>query len=209
MMSKNLFDADLLRVEQIQSKVGRDYIRENHYSKSCHNGPSPCYGLFRGDSLVGCLCFATPCSEAVRSSIFGEEYKSHVTELHRLFVEDSEVTNTESWFISRCLKQLKRDIPHIWAVVTFADSTEGHTGIIYKATNAIYCGMTSKATFYLDQDGRLRHPRQSGVNISTDEAITRGWCPVKRLSKHRFLYLLPDSKGHKKELERLCRYVYT
>lgn len=193
-------------IKKVPSKVGKDYIRSNHYSKSCHNGPSPCYGLFREGDMVGCLCFATPCSENVRSSVFGREYKNHVTELHRLFVVDDTPNNTESWFISRCLKLLKVDKPQIWAVLTFADSTEGHTGIIYRATNAWFCGMTTKATFYLDPEGRLRHPRQNGVNISVDDAITRGWCPVKRLSKYRYLYLLPDSRKHKKELLGLCKY---
>jgi len=204
-------------VERLKSKFAKDYIRSHHYSKSCHNGPSPCYGLYTSDdrlkdskALIGVLCFATPCSENVRGSVFGVDYKDNVTELHRLFVKDSYCgqtapTGTESWFISRCLKALKKDKPQIWAVLTFADSTEGHTGVIYKATNAKFCGMTTKATFYLDREGRLRHPRQNGVNITTDEAITRGWCPVKRFAKSRYLYLLPDSKGHKKKLERLCK----
>ena len=197
-------------IERLGSKFAKEYIRSKHYSKSCHNGPSPCYGLYCSGNLIGALCFATPCSENVRASVFGVEYKNHVTELHRLYVEDSylgKVTpkGTESWFISRCLKHLKMDKPQIWAVITFADSTEGHTGTIYKATNARFCGMTSKATFYLDREGRLRHPRQNGVNITLDEAITRGWCPVKRFAKSRYLYLLPDSKGHKKKLERLCK----
>jgi len=30
--------------------------------------------------------YATPCSEAVRASVFGKEYKDHVTELHRLHI---------------------------------------------------------------------------------------------------------------------------
>jgi hypothetical protein len=191
-------------VRRIPSKQGKEFIRKNHYSKSCHNGPSPCYGLFDKE-LIGVLCFATPCSENVRASVFGYEYKDHVTELHRLFIFDVTPKNTESWFISKCLKFLKKDKSHIWAVLSFADSTEGHKGIIYRATNARYCGMTTKSTFYLDKEGRLRHPRQNGVNITTNMAITKGWCPVRRLAKHRYLYLLPDSKGHKKYLENLCK----
>lgn len=196
-----------MRVEKVPSLVGRDFISEHHYSKGCHNRPSPCYGLFMDEKMVGALVFATPCSENVRSSVFGVDYKRHVTELHRLFVKDVTPKNTESWFISRCLKSLKRDKPEIWAVLSFADATEGHIGTVYQATNAWFCGMTSKATFYLDQEGRLRHPRQNGVNISIDDAITRGWCPVKRHGKYRYLWLLPDSRGHKKKLERLCKYA--
>lgn len=215
-MTDKISFSDLL-VEEIKSGFAKNYIRRHHYSKSCHNGPSPCYGLYvrderiaDGKSLIGVLCFATPCSENVRSSVFGLDYKDHVTELHRLYIKDSYCgkqtpIGTESWFISRCLKQLKKDKPKIWAVLTFADLTEGHTGVIYRATNAKFCGMTQKATFYLDKEGRLRHPRQNGVNITADEATMRGWRPVKRLAKSRYLYLLPNSRGHKKQLERLCR----
>ena len=186
--------------------MAKDYIRENHYSHGSHNGASPCFGLFDNDNLIGVLMFATPCSENVRSSIFGEEYKNHVTELHRLHIKDCTPKNTESWFISRVLKLLKEIKPTIWAVISFSDSTEGHEGTIYKATNAYMLGTTGKATFYRDNDGRLRHPRQSGVNIKKEEAEKLGWKPEKRGAKNRYLYLLPDDKRHKKELLDLCKY---
>lgn len=193
-------------VKKIPCKIAKDYIRKNHYSHGCHNGPSPCYGLFDGDKLIGVLMFATPCSEAVRASVFGEQYKDCVTELHRLHILDVTPKNTESWFISRCLKLLKQDKPQIKAVLTFADATEGHTGVIYKATNAYRIGTTGKATFYLDENGRLRHPRQCGVNITKEMAASRGWKPVKREAKNRYLYLLPENKREKKQLIKMCKY---
>ena len=127
--------------------------------------------------------FATPCSEAVRSSVFGLEYKDHVTELHRLHIIDETPKNTESWFISRCLCQLKIDKSIIWGVLSFSDTTEGHSGIIYKATNAYCIGTTGKSTFYLDKDNRLRHPRQCGKNITKEDADELGWSPVVRGAK--------------------------
>ena len=193
-------------VRRIPSGVAKAYIREHHYSHGCHNGPSPCYGLFDGESLIGVLMFATPCSENVRASVFGPEHKACVTELHRLHVLDVTPRNAESYFIARCLRLLKEDKPEIKAVLTFSDRTEGHDGTIYKATNAYRLGSTGAATFYLDGDGRLRHPRQNGVNISKEEAETRGWTPVRRQSKNRYLYLLPRSQGERRHLERLCRY---
>jgi hypothetical protein len=205
---------DIYVVKIIKCGEAKDYIRRNHYSKGSHNGPSPCFGLYIDSTLIGVLMFATPCSENVRSSVFGTEHKTHVTELHRLHVADyylgSRVPKgTTSWFISQSLKALKKIKPTIWGVITFADSTEGHRGTVYKATNALYCGMTSPSTFYLDEKGTLRHPRQNGVNISRESATERGWRAVRRLSKHRFLYFLPDSKGHKKKLLRMCKYTNT
>lgn len=37
---------------------------------------------------------------------------------------------------------LIQDNPKIWGVISFSDTTEGHTGTIYKATNFIRCGTT-------------------------------------------------------------------
>ena len=150
--------------------------------------------------------FATPCSENVRASVFGEQYKDSVTELHRLHILDCTPKNTESWFISRCLKMLKKDKPAIKAVLSFADMTEGHKGTIYQATNAYRLGTTGRATFYLDESGRLRHPRQNGVNITSEMAKQRNWIAVKREAKNRYLFIVSHSKAEKKNLLKLCKY---
>lgn len=192
------------RVEKISSKAGKEFIKEHHYSHGCHNGPM-CYGLFDNNTLVGVCAFATPCSENVRSSVFGVEMKHTVTELHRLVLLDAIPKNAESWFIVRALKLLKTDKPQYRAVISFADSTEGHIGTIYQATNALYCGTSGSATFYRDTDGVLRHPRQNGVNISKDKATEMGWVPEKRSGKYRYLFLLPDTKWDRKNLLRLLK----
>lgn len=193
-------------VRRISTKEAKTYIHKYHYSHGSHNAPSPCYGLFDADNLLGVLMFATPCSENVRASIFGKENVSHVIELHRLHILDVTPRNTESWFISRCLKLLKQDKPNIWGVISFSDMSEGHTGVIYQATNAYFCGTTSKSTFYIDTDGRLRHPRQCGVNITKDKAKELNWKPIKRDSKNRYLWILPNNKFHKKQLLSMCSY---
>lgn len=194
------------QIKQIPSKLAKEYIHKYHYSHGSHNGPSPCFGLYDNENLIGCMMFATPCSEAVRASVFGKEYKNNVTELHRLHILDCTPKNTESWFIARCLKLLKQIKPQIWAVLSFSDLTEGHEGIIYKATNAYRLGSTGRSTFYIDQEGRLRHPRQNGINITLASAEKMGWKAVKREAKNRYLWLLPDDKRHKKELIKLCKY---
>jgi len=192
------------KVKKIESSLGKQFVKIYHYSHGIHNGPM-CYGLFDDERLIGVCAFATPCSEAVCASVFGVEYKRSVTELHRLVLLDEVPKNAESWFISRALKALKKDRPNYNAVLSFADATQNHIGIIYQATNAIYSGTSGKATFFLDADNRLRHPRQNGVNITKEEAQERGWKPVKREGKHRYLYILGDNKKHKKELQKMLK----
>lgn len=210
----NLFDYDYTpsndlsnyKINLIDCETAKKYIIKNHYSHGCHNAPSPCYGLFDNNKLIGVLMFATPCSEAVRASVFGEEYKDWVIELHRLHILDCTPKNTESWFISRCLKLLRQHNQKIRAIISFADSTQGHQGTIYKATHFFYCGKTGKATFYLDETGRLRHPRQNGVNITLEMAKKSGWKPVVRYSKYRYIYIYRKPKTEFKKLAKMCKY---
>jgi hypothetical protein len=190
-----------LIIDKVPSKQGKEYIKTNHYSGSCHNGPM-CWGLFDNELLVGVCAFATPCSENVRSSIFGPEEKSRVTELHRLHTQDYLPKNTTSWFVSRSVKGLMDYRPDIRAIISFADSTEGHIGTIYKALNFEYKGTSSPAWFYRDEKGSLRHPRQNGVNISKEEAAKRSWTREKRDSKFRYLLIIGNNKTDKKYWKR-------
>lgn len=197
------------RIFVIEASVAKKYIRRHHYSKGSHNGPTLSIGLFDENKLIGCCMFATPCSEAVRCSLWGPESKNSVVELHRLHIMDCTPKNTESWFIARCLKMLKKTKPHICGVLSFADTTIGHTGGIYKATNAYLLGETSPKTFYEDSNGRLRHPRQNGVNIDLESAKSKGWSPVQRKTKVRYMWILANDKRQKKHLIKTCRYDLT
>jgi len=193
---------DNYKVIKINGTLAKEFIHKHHYSKGSHNNPSPNYGLYHNGELIGVLMIANPCSENVKKLIFGLELKNTVRELHRLAIIDETPKNMESWFISKCLKLIRNDRPDLWAIVSFADTTINHTGIIYQASNALYYGKSSPATFYLDGE-RLRHPRQNGVNITKKEAISKGWKPVKRESKNRYLFILGDKKQKKERIKML------
>ena len=185
-------------VKRIQAKLAKEYIHKNHYSHGSHNAPSPCYGLFDNDNLIGVCMFATPCSENVRSSLFGKAYKDKVIELHRLHILDVTPKNTESWFLSRVFDLLQKDRSNTKGIIAFSDITAGHKGTIYKATNALYLGRTAKATFYLDETGRLRHPRQNGINITKEKAKELGWSLTRRDGKYRYVWIIGNNKADRK-----------
>lgn len=180
---------DRYAVRQISGGEGRAFIREHHYSRSCHNGPM-CWGLFEGDTLIGVCAFATPNSENVTRAPFGPGHEREVTELHRLVILDGTPTNTESWFIARAFEGLLEYRPQYRCVLSFADGSEGHLGVIYQASNAIYTGVTGRARFWRDTEGRLRHPRQNGHNVTPEEAVKRGWTAEMRDAKHRYVFLI-------------------
>jgi hypothetical protein len=200
MLERGIIRRGMLRVEQIRFTEAREFVTRWHYAGGMHNGPTFCAGLFDGRHLVGVCAFATPVSEACRASVFGWEWKGSVTELHRLVLLDEIGHNAESHFVTRSLKLLKQARPDLWAVLSFADEGQGHVGTIYQACNAFWCGSSPGRVMYRDRDGRLRHRRQCGVNVSRDEALARGWSMEQTGKKQRYLLLAPDDRSHRRWL---------
>lgn len=181
----------------------RAFVAEHHYARGMHNGPTALFGLWSAERLLGVIAFATPCSEAVRSSVFGEEQRGRVTELHRLVLLDEAPHNSESFFIARSVSLLKDARPDLWAVLSFADTAHGHVGTIYQASNLWYCGTSKSARHFIDETGRIRHRRQCGHNVTDLEALSRGWKLGRSGVKHRYLLTLPDDRRHARKMSEL------
>jgi len=190
-----------LIVKESSQRAARMFMEEYHYTGGMGNAGIP-VGLYHQPSgtKMGGIVFHAPISEKVRASVFGEGHEDKVIELHRMAIHPEAPHNTGSWFISRALDWLKDYKAQYKAVVSFADSTEGHDGTVYQAANADYYGMSGEATYYQDSEGVLRAPRQNGENINQEEAKKRGWKPVKRKAKHRYVFWLPDEYQSKEEL---------
>lgn len=71
------------------------------------------------------------------------EKREDIIELRRLCCIDDTPKNTESYFIGRTLKWLKKNTA-IKKVISYADNTYNHRGIIYQASNFQHLGKTAK-----------------------------------------------------------------
>ena len=116
------------------------FLIDIHYAK---RSPSVSYafGLFEGEHLEGVVCYGTPPSSTLRAGVCGVEYKDRVLELNRLCLISNK-KNHASYLVSKSLKML----PKGKIVVSFADSSQGHVGYVYQATNFLYCGLSAKRT---------------------------------------------------------------
>lgn len=130
-----IVESGVLSVAPIAAKTAAKVVIEHHY---LHRRPSIsyAYGLLSGGDLVGVVTFGTPPSRHMQISACPTN-PSDAIELNRLWVDDSQPRNTESWFVSRALKLVP---PHI--VVSYADTAHGHSGIVYRALNFRYAGWT-------------------------------------------------------------------
>lgn len=143
------------------------------------------------------------------------ESEKDVVELRRLCCIDNTMKNTESFFISRCLRWLKQNT-EIKIVVSYADENHNHKGVIYQAANFKYLGTTKPSKRILYQ-GKLYHDKTIRTKYKGElkpfakkikEALSLGTaCYVDSKFKHIYVYeIVRDKTGfsssHKADKQR-------
>lgn len=185
-------------VRQIPAHQTHEWLLNKHYA---HRIPSIswAFGLYDPCELLQGVCtFGTPPSSPLREGICGFKHLDITLELNRLVVEDDLPANSTSFFVSKCLRLLPR--PSI--VISFADPSHGHLGIIYQACNFLYTGLSAKRTDWKVKGLEHLH----GITIAD---MTRGqgnraeamrmkfgedFYLEDRVRKHRYVYIIGDRK---------------
>jgi hypothetical protein len=158
------------------------------------------YGLYRksftdilriGSPLGVCVFTGLPVPEiAVGAFNLQRDQQEGLYELSRLCIHpdiQKEEYNITSWFVSRCIKQFCKDTK-VKAILSYADSSR-HNGIIYRALNFKYYGLTDAKKDFYYADG-TKHSRGSIKGMNGE------WRDRSR--KHRFLMVF--DKELKKKL---------
>lgn len=75
---------------------------------------------------------------------------------------DSAPKNSESWFLGQIIKWVTSNTDYSF-VLSYSDTSVGHNGTIYKASNFKEIGKTS-ATKWVEWEGKVYHPRSLSVD---------------------------------------------
>ncbi len=194
---------EVFRIERINYSLAMKLVVENHYlHRKC-----PCsfsFGLFcvKTNNIIGCIIYGTPSSAPLRSGICGSDQKDNVIELTRLWVMDGTPKNTESFLIGNTIGMVDKEI-----IVSYAEIQQGHTGIVYQATNWIYTGLSAKRTNW-SIEGSNKHCQTIADKYTASEAREKfgnKFSLVERPRKHRYVYF-NCGKRRKKELLSKLKY---
>jgi hypothetical protein len=174
-------DYDIRRVPHAAAAA---VIRAEHYTRGCSNTSTASFGLFRGGALVGAALWLPPtrvCAETV-----DREHWRRVLSLSRLALAPTEPTNAEPLFIGGMLRIL--DGGGRWvAAVTFADESQGHTGVVYRATNWEYVGRTKPEPRWEDAQGK-QVSRLATKSRTAKQMADLGYRMVGKFAKHKFVF---------------------
>lgn len=192
------------RIEIINPKIAKNLIIKNHYThkwSSCRYA----FGLILNNSIVGVCIYGYPVGRLTAQSISPKVLESGTLELTRLWINDSEGKNTESWFIGQTFKWLKKFDKTIKVLISYSDPMQNHVGYIYQATNWLYQGNKTRLVdgYYHIINGETLHPRTCFSKYGTNkpDELLKIDPNYKRFGlerKHRYIYIL--NKKDKKEI---------
>ena len=181
-------------IDRVCKEEIKDLLYTHHYlkdeSKDFKSGFN--YGLFKrsewecplriGNCLGACIFTGLPVPE-IAVGAFGLERNQQegIYELSRLCIHpdvQKEEHNITSWFVSRCIKRFKKDA-RVSCILSYADSNH-HTGVIYRACNFTYHGLTDPKKDFYYADG-TKHSRGPIKGLEGE------W--RERSRKHRYLMI--------------------
>ena len=162
-------------------------VKRFHYSGGSANTATYRYGLFRKDNPNKCYGVALwiPPTKSAALATYPRDWKG-VLCLSRLAINPKAPTNAASFLLGRSMRMIDRKR---WpCLVTYADTWQGHTGAIYKATNWEYIGMTRPERTY-QINGRMV-ARKAGPKTRTHaEMLEFGAKLIGSFAKHKFIHV--------------------
>jgi hypothetical protein len=191
------------QVERIKSSDAHSLILNIHYA---HRLPSIsyAYGLIRDGDLAGVCTFGTPASSTLCRGVCGDDYQNIVLELNRLVLVDN-LKHEASRLIAGAMRLLPR--PRI--VVSYADTSQGHLGVVYQATNFLYTGLSARFSDPVVEGLEHQHHATYAHGMTNAEVVAR-YGPdrvrfVERARKHRYVAFVGTAR-QKRRLRAALRY---
>jgi hypothetical protein len=187
-----------MRVIPLDKKDCERFVIAKHYSRRASIFWAG-FGLEIDGMVEGVCVFGQPSAQVQKSAFTDRDFKFY--ELARLVVQTDQ-RNAASFLVAKALSML--DAP--CSVVSYADTEQGHCGIVYQATNWIYTGsVTAHDASYL-VDGKRTHPmtlRDRGITEPKAWARASGIAFVPPMPKHRYFQFVGNRRQRRAMMARL------
>lgn len=192
-----------LRLDWCSHQAAKYAVEHWHYSKCMPKSKLAKIGVWEQGIFIGAIIFGVGAtSDLVKS--YGLE-KTQGCELVRVAL--SKHITPVSRILAISLKMLKRDMPGLRLVVSFADPEHGHAGGIYQAGGWIFSGISQSSQEYIINGKRwhgraLRHEKPAHLTTKqAAEILDPNYEIIEGSSKYR--YLMPLDAEMRKQIEPL------
>tara|TARA_Y100000114_G_scaffold22758_1_gene18480 strand:- start:41 stop:631 length:591 start_codon:yes stop_codon:yes gene_type:complete len=163
----------------IEKSVAASMYAAHHYLGETGFLCQYSFGAAYEGRILACITFAVPNAKQIKG-IYAEDEQKGVLEINRLVAHPDCPRNTCSWLIANSVKELQKRYP-LRILISYADTAQGHTGAIYKASNFIYFGLTAPEKDFVRIDGQ-KIKKRGNVKLSEMDGHY-----VPRSRKHLFV----------------------
>lgn len=194
-----------MKVVPIPPETARQLISQYHYSSVMPKLTEVCYGGFIDNQFLATITLGW----GVRplhtiQKLFPDLLPIDYWEIGKMCLADELPRNSETYFMAKVMKEVKKNFKNKKLIFTWADGIMGKPGYVYQAANFYYGGFIWTDT-YLTKDGEKVHPRTSQKLDTTNDDLEYGHRPTKeQLQKwgwsqiqgkqFRYAYFLQDEK---------------
>ena len=169
-------------------------------------------GLYHGETLLAASCFMRATSKGCLSSLMKGLSIGPVFQLCRGATSPIAPKWAGSHLTSAALRILRKETG-AEVVLAYADPRAGELGVVYRAANAIYLGLTdSRGPGHYVIQNRAMHPRtvHRQYGCARHEVLGKvdpGYRRVQRTKKHRYMFVLVKGSKRRKILQRIVGRV--
>lgn len=187
-----------MRLEIASHKAIKYACMNFHYAKAVPN-VGFAFNVFNGSGeWCGVICYGVGATNNIARPY--RLNQGQVIELLRMALNGKQESTTKALALS--IKLAKKKNPNVKLIVSYADSEQGHYGIIYQATNWYYTGYSTDTNLIVN--GKREHRRTLGSRMgtcSTKEIRKKGYNVEVLKTKPKWKYIYPLDKS----LVPLCK----
>lgn len=193
------------------TKTACDYACKHFHYAKCVPVVKAAYNVWNDEGEWCGVIIYGPGANANIAKPF-DKYQGQVIELVRVALNGKQGHGKTSEALAATIKALKKEIPCVDIIVSYADLDQNHTGILYQSTNWIYTGISNegkRGAFIVN--GKKMHQKsvyskgwkdsvtwlKENIDPNAEEFITKG--------KNRYIYPL-DKKLRKRYLKIAKEY---
>lgn len=163
-------------------------VEKWHYSRCLPSCGLVKIGVWENEKYIGCIIFSNGACPQIAAP-FGLT-RFEICELTRIAL--TKHVNPVSKFLSIAIRMVKKLMPKLKMIVSYADPEQDHHGGIYQATNWIYIGTTKSATHFKNEGGFSIHSKTlcTGRKGLATKLLKEGKITKVFTYKHKYIYPL-------------------
>ena len=148
-----------MELKPIKKSLSEEIVKKIHQSSdTLPKTTKYALGVYIDDVLEGTITlgYGTRPKHTIKK-MFPSLDTNDYLEIGRMCINNDYKTNTESQMLSKTMKWVKKNLPHIKLIFTWANGLLGKIGTVYQASNFLYGGYIITECYVMN--GYQLHPR--------------------------------------------------